>query len=311
MGDKSPLLPIFAAIDDLGGYNFKTLDLVSDRNNLRKLIRWATGTANEKDFRIDIDLAGNTCLFTRRDEMDKETIVGFRGFGHNYERAATRPAPGCGRATGHHRIISVVCNCTHPLVCNLLTCRLQNFGGLKVLLRFEVDACTGVDADDLSSAFSGLGITSNNSPASTTARSSSAISGISIVRTTPRTLVPQSSLIELKTRASHKPLDWDEVYPQLYLSQTPYLYLAKHTRGAFIGVESVQLAGSSMRTHAKRAEAGMVKLKAVLDDILNVVRGEARGVKFSLVCERGRLALYKRKEGTGKIIGSDILSKFE
>jgi hypothetical protein len=104
----SPLTPIFAAIDDLGGYDFSGLDLVSDRNNLRKLFRWATGVADEKDFRIDIELAGKTCLFTRREEKDAETIIGFKGFGHNYEKAATRPAPGCETATGHHRIIAIV-----------------------------------------------------------------------------------------------------------------------------------------------------------------------------------------------------------
>ena len=107
----SPLTPIFAAIDDFHGneYDFSGIDIVSDRNNLRKLFRWATGVADEKDFRIDIDLAGQTCLFTRREEKNAETVLGFKGFGHEYEKAATRLAPGCERTTGHHRIISIVC----------------------------------------------------------------------------------------------------------------------------------------------------------------------------------------------------------
>jgi hypothetical protein len=108
MGTKaSPLSPLFAAIDDLGGYDYKSLDLVTDRNNLRKLLRWATGTASE-GFRIDIDVAGQTCLFTRREEKDTEVIQGFRGFGHEYEKAATRSPSGYEKATGHHRIISMV-----------------------------------------------------------------------------------------------------------------------------------------------------------------------------------------------------------
>jgi hypothetical protein len=104
----SPLTPIFAAIDDLGGYDLKRLDLISDRNNLRKLLRWATGVAAGNDFRIDVDLAGQTCLFTRCEEKDAEVVEGFKGYGHEYEKAATRLPAGCEKATGHHRIVVMV-----------------------------------------------------------------------------------------------------------------------------------------------------------------------------------------------------------
>jgi len=293
----SPLTPIFAAIDDFHGneYDFSGIDIVSDRNNLRKLFRWATGVADEKDFRIDIDLAGQTCLFTRREEKNAETVLGFKGFGHEYEKAATRLAPGCERTTGHHRIISI------------------NFGGLKVLLRFEVDACTGVadsDPDDLAAAFSGLGLKPSASAVATDKTTRTAIPGISIIPTTPRKLAAQSSLIEMKTRASHRPLDWAEAYPQLYLSQTTYLYLAQHNRGNFSHVEKVSLAGDTMKVYAKQAEAGMGKLKSVLDEVLDVARQKGHGVGLSLVCEKGRLTLYKRKQGTGKVAAKEIVDKF-
>jgi hypothetical protein len=180
---------------------------------------------------------------------------------------------------------------------------------LKILLRFEVDACVGVanaEADDLSSAFSKLGIAANSKPSEGGATNSK----VTIIRTTPRSIVPQSSLIELKTRASHRPLDWTEAYPQLYLSQTTYLYLAKHNRGSFINVEKVSIAGDAMNGYARQAEAGMGKLKAVLDEVLRAVRDAGEGVGLCLVCERGKLALYQRKEGTGKAVGKDILRRF-
>lgn len=181
---------------------------------------------------------------------------------------------------------------------------------MKILLRFEVDACTGTgDLDNLASAFSGLGITPSNLHP-TDASTGSVILGISVIQTTPRTLVAQSSLIELKTRASHRPLDWTETYPQLYLSQTAYLYLAKHTKGNFTAVEKTRLAGGDMKAYAKQAEAGMGKLKALLDKVLEAVRKEGDGVGLSLVSAGGKLMLYKRKEGTGKALGSAILSKF-
>jgi hypothetical protein len=108
----SPLTPLFVAIDAYHGTadktEYKLFDVVSDRNNLRKLLRWATGSADAKDFRIDIDLAGNTCLFTRTEPKDHEFVSSFRGFGHEYEKAAVRLPKGCEAATAHHRIISMV-----------------------------------------------------------------------------------------------------------------------------------------------------------------------------------------------------------
>jgi hypothetical protein len=180
---------------------------------------------------------------------------------------------------------------------------------LKVLLRFNVNACTGVDADDLSLAFTGLGITSTDPPTANTANSPP-VSGITIIRTTPRTLVPQSSLIEVTTRADNRSLDWSKTYPQLYLSQTPNVYLAKHTDGTFVSLDKFSLTGDDVRMSLKqKTEAQMGKLKAVVSDILDAVRNNEG--TFCLVYEGGKLALYKRREGTGKIIGSDILSRFE
>jgi len=295
MGDqKSPLTPIFVAIDNLNGYNFAGLDFVSDRNNLRKLLRWATGAAGQADFRIDVEIAGTTCLFTRREAQNSEMVSGFKGFGHEYEKAATRHPKGCEKATGHHRIISM------------------KFGALNILLRFEVDAClpANTEVDDLTSAFTNLGVSSQSSQQKIVSTPSAHL-GIAVVHTIPRELVPQSSLIEIKTRASHKALDWEEAYPQLYLSQTAYLYLAKHERGAFREPEKIQLAGPSMKVHAEYAQVGMGRLEAVLTAVLAAVRKQGQGVGLSLVCEGGKLALYKRKEGTGIGVGRDILDKFK
>jgi hypothetical protein len=105
----SSLAPVFAAIDDLGEFDYGGIDLVSDRNSLRKLLRWSTGASDLKDFRIDIELAGKACLFTRREEKDAETVVGFKGFGLEYEKATTKYPRGCEKATSYHRIISWVC----------------------------------------------------------------------------------------------------------------------------------------------------------------------------------------------------------
>jgi hypothetical protein len=300
MRKMSPLIPLFAAIDDMNpSFDYKQFDFITDRNNLRKLLRWASGSSDEKDFRIDIDVAGSTCLFTRLEAQNTEIIQGFMGYGHEYEKAATRVTRGCERATGHHRIISI------------------DIGELKILLRFTIEACTSStndtnDEDDLLAAFSGLGI--GGASASGDIKKPQAIvpivRGVSITRTTPRKVVPQTSLIELKTRAARREIDWEEIYPQLYLSQTALLYIAKHERGNFNTLEKVELGSESMQTHARRAEQGVAKLKLVLQDILDAAKKEDMGVGLSLVAKDGKLALYKRHEGTGKGPGKDITDKF-
>lgn len=175
-----------------------------------------------------------------------------------------------------------------------------------MLLRFEVDACTSGPTsspeDDLSAAFSSLGVASESSPP---------ISGVTVQKTTPRVLVPQTSLIELKTRVSHKALDWVDTYPQLYLSQTTYLYLAKHTRGSFNQVEKFALTGQEMKPHARRAEQGMGRLVNVLAEILTEVRKQETGTLMSLLCVGKKLSLHKRTTGTGIAVGEEIMSRFK
>jgi hypothetical protein len=197
---------------------------------------------------------------------------------------------------------------------NFLTNLSQDFGGLKILLRFTADASTKAgsassDIDDLAEAFSGLGVTSkatsSNVPGTSTTKSA-----VSVIRTTPRTLLPQSSLIEMKTRAASRPFDWSEAYPQLYLSRTEHLYLAKHAGGKFMAVEKYQLSGDNLKVYAREAKAGMGKLKALLVEVLDAARNAGAGVGMSLICVNGKLELFERKAGTGKAAGKYILSKF-
>jgi hypothetical protein len=187
---------------------------------------------------------------------------------------------------------------------------------MKILLRFAVDACTspasGADDDSLR-AFSPLGVSRASTPKRSRGKKSHAlpVQGVFITRTTPRKLVPQASLIEIKACASHRAVNWVELYPRLYLSQTAFLYIAKHHRGNFNPPEKVELGAENMLPHARHAEQGMVKLKVVLQNILHAVKKEDHRVGLSLVCKNGQLTLYRRQEGTGKALGYEITSKFK
>jgi hypothetical protein len=148
---------------------------------------------------------------------------------------------------------------------------------------------TTAESDDISQLLGGLKI--GRSVSNFTAGASPATVSVR----TAGVLVPQSSIIELKTRSFRAPFDRDDVYPQLFFSQTPLLYLARYDRGRFSGVEDITL--SSMTREATAAASGLRKLAAELENILKMVRKGDMGKKLSLVYSGGALTLYKREEG--------------
>lgn len=111
---KSILLPLFVAVDqtqvDGDDLDWTSIDFVTDRSNLRKLLRWIGGEETVS-FRIDMQLAGKqTVLLNRWENRDKEEMPGYT-FGFNFEKESTRLVPGCEESTGHHRIVKYVRPC--------------------------------------------------------------------------------------------------------------------------------------------------------------------------------------------------------
>ena len=192
---------------------------------------------------------------------------------------------------------------------------VQKFGSLNILLSFTADACKepkkNNDDDDFLASFSSLSLGGKAEKTTKADKpTSESPSGLDIKCTSSRSLVPQSDLIEVKTRAITREANWKDIYPQLYLSQTAWLYTAKHRGGAFEPVEKISLTGNEMKPYAEMMEASLGKLKNLLKAILKAVREQGEGVPLSLVRQGGTLSLWKRKEGSGKPLGDEIRSKF-
>lgn len=142
-----PLVPLIKAVEFMPqtqgrsdrDVHWPSVDFVTDRSNLRKLMRWIDGYAG-RAFRIDAQLAGNGTVLlsrweTRTREQGRPTSYGF-----NFEEASTTPAAGCVGTTSHHRIVKYV-SLTELLYRDIADCSIrQNFGGLSMIVRFEVDA---------------------------------------------------------------------------------------------------------------------------------------------------------------------------
>ncbi|KAH8993052.1 hypothetical protein EDB86DRAFT_1403817 [Lactarius hatsudake] len=327
-----PMLPLFAAADAIHGpkttaspVDWPTVDVITDRNGLRKLLRWLNPSPGRevRDFRIDIQLVGTKTLVLGRWEGRSREPPSGRTYGFGFEEATSRAAPGC-PPSGHHRAI------TYDML------------GVKMVVRFEVDAClptatssvpktTPASVDDLADALGGMNI-KHRTPATTKTTTSSSSPVIDIVRA--GTQVPQEALVEVTSRSVYflDQLDWNELYPQLALSQTPALHIGVHERGVFSQLHEWQLDGRPPRAGTKvtsdaaakapdisaqrrKTGAQIVRLARLLEVVqeIAIARGAGPAGSFSLVCEGGELRVYARKRDAGakSCLPPDVVARFE
>ncbi|TBU44042.1 hypothetical protein BD309DRAFT_959331 [Dichomitus squalens] len=323
MGQASCLLPLFRAVDVVAEENADTsldwssIDIITDRNGLRKLMRWlqysegAVGTGL-KEFRIDLQLAGRkTVLMSRWEKRTRENADPPRsGCGSNFEKESTRPATGCERSTGHHRIVQ------------------YDMGGLKMIVRCEVDACipepssvgtrtratfpqsnpraTSSNVDDLTDMLSSLNVTRSTSTSATS----------TITKSTDITVIhagvqrPQSSIVELTTRSVRTidDFDWTEQYPQLLLAHVPHVFLAVHERGNFERIKKHELGAAEFRNveNNARLQRAFRQLVGVLRTVQNLAKEHGRRGRLSLVCRDGRLEVFERTTDQGAIPDSEL-----
>jgi len=261
------------------------------------------GKTDGRDFRINLDFAGKgTVLFTR---WEPETLDGpGPGFGSEFAKVSTMPAKGCEKATGHHRVVT------------------YTFAGLKMLVRFSVDACipekaprSSPDVDDVLSAFSSLSVSGTSNARTNTAPHGVSFGSLNIIPV-GKALVPQSTLVELKTRSAKnvQHFDWKSIWPQLYICRTPYLFIAVHEGGMFEEVLTMKLGSSDpvVQSAAEKAKDGLNKLGIALTDIVGRVIDEAKngeGRSLSLICRGGKMELHERAKKGG--IPDELLRYFD
>ena len=222
---------------------------------------------------------------------------------------------------------------------------------MKMIVRFGVDAClpsqdtsattTSTDVSDLADALTNVNI--QQPPTSTSTSTTSPT--VNIVHAGAQ--VPQDALVEMVSRSVfflHQ-LDWNELYPQLALSQTPSLRLGVHERGEFTELREWQLDGPAAQVSGgtrrrsgpqkgadvqdlseQRVETAVqvVRLAKVLQEVqkLAIARGPGPAGGFSLVCEDGKLRVYAHKkavdgDGDGKGLSEEsclppeVVARFE
>ncbi|CAE6475126.1 unnamed protein product [Rhizoctonia solani] len=302
----NPLEPLLRAINvtqNQLGNDFKLanedIDIVTDRNGLRKLMKFITFHGPNRDprpgrnseFRIDAQLApnGRTLVLTRHEEEFIDTSTKFKGYGHNFEKATTEFATPLVtksnrthepqlKPTGYHRITRY----------DLL--------GLRFLVRYEVDAMDTTqnsDLDDLVASFSQSSL-SNSNPKTESAKLENIIHvpQSELCHIVHGSLVPQNQVIELK--AVFK-IAWNDVYPQLFLSRTPMLKVGKHSDGYISTIQTYTSESNEMKSAHDQLTPDFVALVELLKRVRDVAK------KRNLVGHDRPFAVYWSGNGDLKV----------
>ncbi|KAA1472265.1 hypothetical protein DENSPDRAFT_820977 [Dentipellis sp. KUC8613] len=302
---SSRFLPMMKAIDVVGtAVDWPSVDVMADRNGLRKLARWIDKGGEARDFRIDIELGGDrTLLLNRWEPITRDKAGNGRSFGFAFEGATTKPAPGCEKSTGHYRITK------------------YDFFGLKIVVEYAVDACllspepadtkdnnasqhppsASSSVDDLTSTLASVSISQQQSPIT------SASPALNIIHAGHE--VPQSSIIELTTRSQNYVdlLDWTDIFPQLYFSQASHFYLGVHQRGEFKEIRKQEVE-KDMKKQREAEFKTFQRLGRVLEEVQELMVEHAEK-KLSLVCEAGVLKVYERTTTTS-CLPREIMERF-
>ncbi|KAH8893031.1 geranylgeranyl pyrophosphate synthetase [Thozetella sp. PMI_491] len=292
----SPLEPLFRALYlESPSFNIHSIDVVTDRNNIRKLHSYISPTSNKyglESFTINVEVINNTVLFCRTETKTQE-IIGpheFRGYGHELEKAYTRNH--IRGSTGHHRLIS------------------YRFGGLKFVIRYEADGYVAQETpqdgklpqdDDLSSMLSSLSLLPTEMSSGTIP-----VGSLLAVRE-EGTPVPHKSTLEIKTRVTHKPLEIRDVAPQLWVSQTPNLVRAYHDRGLF-QKPVVENVSSEIKKWEDANQKDLRELAALISKIVAVVKDRGRNATITYDSKEDKLVICHVEDS--KMLPQDLYQKW-
>lgn len=296
----SPLEPLFRALYIANpSFDIRSIDVVTDRNVIRRLFSFinASSTQNRPEtFTINIEVSKKTAIFSRSDVLTHEFIGprDFRGFGHEFEKAYTSSQ--ISGSTGHHRIISYC------------------FGDLSFIVRYETDGYEEAgtktppsnkkepESDNLSTMLGSLSLSSIKNPLNPTPIESK------LTIKEEGKIIPFESILEIKTRANHKPLEIQEIAPQLWISQTFKLVRAYHYKGLF-QIPEVEDVAAQIKKWEERNQTDLRKLAALVKKIIQVVKESCGKATVMYDASSDKLIIYKVERQN--MLPEDLYSKWD
>jgi hypothetical protein len=265
----------------------------------------AQGTATDElaPFRMLVEKVGHSVFFVRRENSPTQALAGLRGFGHTFVDACT---------TWDREVVGSETN--QRVVKYLL-------GGIPCLVRFEVDAYLADDTvDEPSKTVPERAGDANSTDtladklSSVELSSSSATTGRSVgvdstIRRTNTLVVPQSRIMDIKTRSIRTRNIKDclgSQLPRLWLSQIPNLVVAYHDLGRFDPADMDLREVEEDILKWERANASNIsKFVCLLRRIMHLVGEQEDGKLEVRYAGEGAAVLEVRRQGKG---AGDVLS---
>ncbi|RYP38741.1 hypothetical protein DL767_002481 [Monosporascus sp. MG133] len=281
---KYPFEPIFWALDLMNpDMRFNDVDLVCNRNSLRKLLDIAMGR-RVYPFVMHLHMVETTLFITRKEKSNRMMVLGSTnsGYGHNFEKACTEADGDVVGSTSHHRVVK------------------YNMGGLNCVLRFEVDAYydgdeEGVCAHDFDHEDNALAerldLLTLKEVDSHFTKGTTSNTSINAVR--KGTVLSSSQMAEIKTQKGQgRTARLRDYLPQLWFGRTPYLFIGRNTNGIFHEIVKMH-AGSKFTEWEKENQEGLRKLVGILKELKEVV---------SKVESSAAVLMYEKKDEPMKIL---------
>lgn len=265
----------------------KSVDLFTDRANLRKLIV-AVGEISKRPIRIEVEMVGDTLLFTRCEEVSTWTVDGRHGFGHEFEEKFTTYDNALQDSTGHHRVVQYI------------------LAGLKLVVRFEVDGYQDderaprneTEMDKLTASLESLQMKKESKT-------------MNVVRGGYD--VPQESLLELKTRVKHNPLKLGNIPYQLWFGQVPWLVVGYHENGEFTQIDKTRVQEiREFQNFETNRKVQLMKVIGVIDKIRMEMKRACKRSGIVLFQNSG-IQLYEMRAnyGNSRALPEDLLKKWD
>ncbi|KAE8163791.1 hypothetical protein BDV40DRAFT_132392 [Aspergillus tamarii] len=274
---KCSLEPLFRALSlTQPTMKLNDIDLVTDRRNLRLLLGFVSG--KKGPFRIDVEVVNSTVLFSCWTPRATSYVKGFHGYGHEFEKASTRQPKTVRDSLTHNRIIRYM------------------FGDVKIIMRYEVDGCTGSDKD--------IRMTMPASEVQMTP------TGYTVLKCGK--LVAPSRIIEIKTGGVGKNLDISKNIEQLWFSQTPFFCAGFYEEGGnFTSITKKNyLKLGRLQNWEENHQEQLKKLATLLRVIVELAKAAA-WKKFALVSSEGTLKVFGLTNQNDKGLPVDLHTMWE
>ncbi len=262
---RYPFQPLFRATASMTPeFRFDDVDIVVNRNSLRKLLDFCNGYTRES-FRLNLLLVHNTLFIERCEKNARTRIRGSQnsGWGRNFERAFTKLPSGVEDSAAHHRVLHYA------------------LGDLSCVVRFEVDACyeqrsdtaddkpTGHIGDsELKSLTAAVDRLSTEEPSTEGSTESKIGQDQTKERWSDKKIMPQSTAAEIKTRTKAGLAPY---LPQLWFGRTPWLIIGLHAKGTFSRVKITD-AAAHFREWEIKHQTELRKLVTILTQLREVVQ---------------------------------------